>query len=168
MTSSSVSSVNSSVSNFDAAQVGSMSNDQITSLLVSGNLQPQFVTLLMNQMADNNLNSILFGSQDTSGSGAGFDELGASGLVPSNVPTSSSMNGSDVFAASSTGLTGITPQMELSVYSQLIGKTVTAVNPLDQKKITDKVTSVQMQNGQVVLNLNGVLVATANVVSIQK
>jgi len=27
---------------------------------------------------------------------------------------------------------------------------------------------VQMQNGQVVLNLNGVLVATANVVSIQK
>ncbi len=163
MASSSVSPINNS-SNVDAAQLASLNNNQITSLLVSGNLDPKFVNLLMSQMSENDVNSILFGNDSSS---TGFDELGASGLVPSNIPTSSSLAGSDVFAASSPTTSNVTPQFELSVFSQLIGKTVTVVDPQSQKRITSKVASVQLLNGQIVLSVNGILVPTSNIVSIQ-
>ena len=166
MASSSIQPVN---NNFDPAQVASLNNNQITSLLVSGNLDPKFIKLLLSQMSDNNVNSILFGNenaQETSGN-TGFDALGATGLVPSNIPTSNDISNSGNVLGSGS-FTSITPQVELSVFSQLVGKTVSVSNPVTGKKTTDKVTSVFMQNGQIMLNVNGVVVPTTDLISVQQ
>jgi hypothetical protein len=168
MASSSVSPVNGNT-NFDASQVAAMSNNQITSLLVSGNLDPKFVNLLLSQMSNNNVSSILFGNEDTTGgSSTGFDAFGAAGLVPNNLPSDSSFGGTDALSGSSANTSSVSPQFQLSVYSQLIGKTVTVVNPLNQQRVTDKVTSVELQNQQVVINVNGLIVSPSALVTIQK
>jgi N-acyl-D-aspartate/D-glutamate deacylase len=71
-----------------------------------------------------------------------------------------------MFGASA--FSNVSPQFELSVYSSLIGKTVTAINPSTGKEITDIVKSVLIQNGQVMLDVNGVTVPPANIVRITK
>ncbi len=143
----------------DQSQLSSMNNDQITSMLVGGNLDPKFAVMLLNQMSSNNVNSILFGNEtDTSGI-----DFGVGSLTPSNIPGTTNIN--DTFGASA--FSNVTPQFQLSVYSSLIGKTVTAVNPSSGKNITDKVTSVLLQNGKAMLNLNGVIVPPENILGIK-
>ena len=157
----------SSVNNgrMDASQVSSMNNNQITSMLVGGNIDPKFATMLIGQMTTNNVNSILFGNETSNqdSTNAGID-FGVSDLTPTNVPGTTNIN--DVFGASA--FSNVSPQFELSVYSSLIGKTVTAINPATGKEITDKVKSVVLQNGQVMLDVNGVTVPPANIVRITK
>ena len=158
----SVSSVNSG--NYDPSQISGLNNDQITTALVSGNIDPKFATMLINQMTTNNVNSILFGNEtnnETSNNGIDF---GVSTSTPSNIPGTTNIN--DVFGASA--FSNVSPQFELSVYSSLIGKTVTAIDPSTGKEITDKVKSVVLQNGQVMLDLNGVIVPPANLIRITK
>ena len=158
----SVSSVNSG--NYDPSQISGLNNDQITTALVSGNIDPKFATMLINQMTTNNVNSILFGNEtnnETSNNGIDF---GVSTSTPSNIPGTTNIN--DVFGASA--FSNISPQFELSVYSSLVGKTVTAIDPSSGKEITDEVKSVVLQNGKVMLDLNGVTVPPANLVRITK
>ena len=158
----SVSSVNSG--NYDPSQISGLNNDQITTALVNGNIDPKFATMLINQMTTNNVNSILFGNEtnnETSNNGIDF---GVSTSTPSNIPGTTNIN--DMFGASA--FSNVSPQFELSVYSSLIGKTVTAIDPSSGKEITDKVKSVVLQNGQVMLDINGVNVPPANIIKITK
>jgi len=147
----------------DQSQLSSLSNDQITSILVSGNIDSKFATMLINQMSTNNVNSILFGNENNNESSSSNIDFGESGLTPSNIPGTTNIN--NTFGGSA--FSNVSPQFELSVYSSLIGKTVTAINPLTGKKITDKVSSVQLQNGQVMINVNGVIVPSANISQIK-
>jgi len=158
----SVSSVNSG--NYDPSQISGLNNDQITTALVSGNIDPKFATMLINQMTTNNVNSILFGNEtnnETSNNGIDF---GVSTSTPSNIPGTTNIN--DMFGASA--FSNVSPQFELSVYSSLIGKTVTATDPSTGKQVTDKVKSVVLQNGKVMLDVNGVIVPPENLSRIAK
>jgi hypothetical protein len=147
---------------FDPSQLSSLDNNQITTLLVNGSLDPKFAVMLMNQMSTNNVDSILFGNQTGNDQSSNID-FGVSNLTPNNIPGTTNVN--DTFGASA--FSNVTPQFQLSVYSSLIGKNVTAVDPLSGKQISGKVSGVQLQNGQVILNLSGTLVPTGNVVKIQ-
>jgi hypothetical protein len=143
----------------DQSQLSSLNNDQITSMLVGGKIDPKFAVMLLNQMSNNNVNSILFGNEtDTSGI-----DFGVQSLTPNNIPGTTNIN--DTFGASA--FSNVTPQFQLSVYSSLIGKTVTAVNPSSGKTITDKVTSVLVQNGKAMLNVNGAIVPPENLLGIK-
>jgi hypothetical protein len=158
----SVSSVNSG--NYDPSQISGLNNDQITTALVNGNIDPKFATMLINQMTTNNVNSILFGNEtnnETSNNGIDF---GVSTSTPSNIPGTTNIN--DMFGASA--FSNVSPQFELSVYSSLIGKTVTATDPSTGKQVTDKVKSVVLQNGKVMLDVNGVIVPPENLSRIAK
>ena len=158
----SASSVNSG--NYDPSQISGLNNDQITTALVSGNIDPKFATMLINQMTTNNVDSILFGDQTNNGTSSNGIDFGISTSTPNNIPGTTNIN--DMFGASA--FSNVTPQFELSVYSSLIGKTVTAINPSTGKEITDKVKSVVLQNGQVMMDINGVTVPPANIVKITK
>jgi hypothetical protein len=147
---------------FDPSQLSSLDNTQITTLLVNGSLDPKFAVMLMNQMSTNNVDSILFGNATGNDQSSNID-FGVSNLTPSNIPGTTNVN--DTFGASA--FSNVTPQFQLSVYSSLIGKTVTAVDPLSGKQISGKVSGVQLQNGQVILNVSGTLVPTGNIVKIQ-
>ena len=127
-------------------------------MLVNGSLDPKFATMLLTQMSNNNVDSILFGNQTADQTSSSGIDFGVSGLTPNNVPGTTNIN--DIFGASA--FSNVTPQFELSVYSSLIGKTVTAIDPSTGKEITDKVSSVLLQNGKVMLNVNGIIVPPEN------
>jgi len=146
----------------DPTQAAALNNNQITAMLVNGNIEPRFATLLLNQMTENNVNSILFGS-DTEQENT--DIFGMGGLVPNNLQGTSTMNTNDVFGAGA--YNNISPQFELSVYSSLIGKTVIARNPMDGQQIEGVVKSVALENGRVVLAVNGINIPTENMIRIK-
>jgi len=150
------------VSSIDISQAASLNNNQITAMLVSGNLDPKFTTLLLNQMTSNNMNSILFGTEAEQGN---VDIFGMQGMIPNNLLGATSMNNTDIFGASA--FTSISPQFELSVYSTLIGKVVTATDPLSGQQIEGTVTSVTYQNGRVVLEIGGKIIPTENIIRIK-
>ena len=56
----------------------------------------------------------------------------------------------------------------MSVFSSLIGKTVTATTADKSKQITGKVLNVQLLNGQAALNVDGTIVPTNNLIKIEK
>ena len=156
---SAISSSNASSANLTQNPLGD--NSQITSMLMSGNIDPKFAKMLLSQMYNNNVNTILFGNEDTTGSSS----TGNIDIFSSQTSASSSNFNALGQTANNTG---ISPQYEMSVYSSLIGKTITATKPLSNgQQITGKVSSVQLQNGQVVLNVEGTLVPTANILKIQ-
>ncbi len=128
-------------------------------MLMSGNIDPKFASMLLSQMYNNNVNSILFGSEDTTGSSS-------TGNIDIFNATSSPSSNFNVLGQTA-DYSGISPQYQMSVYSSLIGKTITATQPTTNKQITGKVTSVQLQNGQVVLNIGGAMIPTANILKIQ-
>jgi hypothetical protein len=117
--------------------------------------------MLLNQMSTNNVNSILF-SENANEPSSNID-FGVSELTPNNIPGTTNVNQTFGTSAFST----VSPQFELSVYSSLIGKTVTAINPSSGKQITDKVKSVLLQNGKVMLNVNGVNIPPENLLGIK-
>ncbi len=120
---------------------------------------PDFLRLFIAQMSSPNLDS-LFGNEenDTSIFG-GF-----------GIPSSTS----DLFGGFSTGIpstsffgqnslySGFSPQLELAIWSNLVGKTVEVINPQTQEMTSGKVQSIVLQNGQVMLDVDGLLVPTNN------
>jgi len=148
----------------DPSQISALNNNQITSMLVGGNVDPKFASMLINQMTTNNVNSILFGNETNNGTSNNGIDFGVSTSAPSNIPGTTNIN--DMFGASA--FSNVSPQFELSVYSSLIGKTVTAIDPASGKEITDKVKSVVLQNGKVMLDVNGVIVPPENLSRITK
>ena len=87
-------------------------------------------------------------------------------MIPSNLQGTNSMNNTDIFGASA--FSSISPQFEMSVYSTLIGKTVTATDPLNGQLMTGNVTSVQLQNGQIMVEINGKFITTNNLIGIKQ
>jgi len=139
-----------------ASQVFSQNNNNLITQLMSSQSNPKLATVLLNQITDNNVNSILFGN-DTTSSTANID-FGVSGYTGTT-------NINDIYGAS-TG-NNVSSQFELSVYSSLIGKTVTAIDPSSGKNITGQVKSVLLQNGKAMLDVNGVTVPPENISKIQ-
>jgi len=159
MASGSVNPVSSSnASNIYASQLFSMNNNQIVTQLMNSQDNPKFALALLNQMTTNNVDSILFGN-DTTSSSSNID-FGISGV------TGTTTNVNDTYGAAS-AFSNVSPQFELSVYSSLIGKTVTAIDPSSGKEITDQVKSVLLQNGKAMLDVNGVVVPPENILKIQ-
>ncbi len=167
MANNSIQPINTSIGNTDLTQNALSDNNSITSQLMAGNLDPKFASMLVSQMYNNNVNSILFGNEDTSGSSStgNIDIFGTQAM--------SSQSNFNVLGQN-TNFTGIDPQFQMSVYSSLIGKTVTATVPSTSQQITGKVLNVQLQNGQPTLNIipngktTGTLVPTTNIVKIQQ
>jgi len=153
--------ISTSIGNTDLTENSLSDNSQMTALLMSGNLDPKFASLLVSQIYNNNVNSILFGNEDNSG------QSDTGNIDIFNTSATQSQSNFNVLGQN-TNFTGINPQFQMSVYSSLIGKTVTATAPSTNNPITGKVLSVQLQNGQVALNINGTLVPTSNIVKIQQ
>lgn len=149
-------------SSFDPTQISGLTNSQITALLMNQSINPSFATLLLNQISVNNVDTILFG--DNSGA-SGNDGIDLTGEIPSNLLGTSSLNLQDSLSAGNAS--SITPQYEISVYSSLVGKTVVVLNPLSGAQEQGKVTSVDVKNGQAVLNLSGKLYPVANLISVK-
>jgi len=161
MSSGSISPISSSMAgNVNFNQNTFSDNGQISSMLTNGNIDPRFAQMLIAQMTANNVNNILFGSEDTNGT-AGSGDLDVFGTQATG-----SQNNFDAFGVSN-GYTGVSSQFEMSVYSSLIGKTVTATDPSSGKQVTGKVTSVQTQNGNVAINVGGTIVTPENLLKIQ-
>lgn len=155
--------VSSNTTAFDAAQAASLNNNQITAMLLNKNIDPKFATILLNQMAANSMDSILFGSENEQ---QNADIFGSQGLTPNNLQGTTTLNNTDIFGATAFG--SVSPQYEMSVYSALIGKTVMATDPLNGEQISGKVTSVQYQNGKVMLEVNGKFIPTENMTGIKQ
>ena len=136
-----------------------MNNNQIFTELINSKNDPKLATVLLSQMTTNNVNSILFGNENNTTSSTDNIDFGVSGLT-------GAIDSNNVFGASA--FSNVSPQFELSVYSSLIGKTVTATDPSSGKQITDKVKSVVLQNGKVMLDVNGVIVPPENLSKIAK
>jgi hypothetical protein len=113
-------------------------------------------------MTSNNVNSILFGNDQQA---ASSDYLGTDMFNTTSALSPNFIGGGtqDIFGQTSL----VSPQYEMSVYSSLIGKTITALNPETGQQITDKVTGVLLQNGKVVLDVNGVIIPTENLLKIK-
>jgi hypothetical protein len=149
---------------YDASQVASMTNSQISSKLMNGSLDPKFASLLMNQMTTNSINNILFGNEeDTSGSSA----LGSTSDIFGGVGQSSTS--SDIYSTmSQTGnYSSVSPQYQMSVYSSLIGKTVTGAET-SGTSITGVVKSVYLDNNVVMLQLEKKSILATSLTSISK
>ena len=161
MADSTISAISNSVSGNNSLDQNPLSNNnQISSMLLSGNLEPKFASMLLSQMYNNNVNSILFGSEDTTGasSSGSIDIFGSQSTTSSSTFNPLEQAGTNP---------AVSPQYQMSVYSSLIGKTVTATKPNSSEQITGKVTSVQLQNGLIVLNVGGIQVPTGNLIKIQ-
>jgi len=143
----------------DASQISSMNNNQIFTQLINSKDNPKLATLLLNQMTTNNVNSILFGNENNTTSSTDNIDFGVSG-------STGTTNVNDMFGTSA--FSSVSPQFELSVYSSLIGKIVTATDPSSGKEITGNVKSVLLENGKVMLDVNGVKVPPENLSRITK
>jgi hypothetical protein len=161
-----ISGVSSSTNSTDISTAASMNNNQIMAALMNGNIDNKFANLLISQMASNNADSILFGDQSSSSSGSSFDPFGSSDPFSSDTSNGNAITSQSILNnSSSSGY--ITPQFEMSVYSSLIGKTVTALDPSTGKQITNKVASVTVQNGKTVLMVGTTIIPPENLLKIQ-
>ncbi|MFH1710276.1 MAG: hypothetical protein ABH860_04300 [bacterium] len=151
-------SVNPVSSSSNTAQIFSMNNNEIITQLLNSQDNPKFATVLLNQITSNNMNSILFGTENDTTSSSSNIDFGVSGLTGTT-------NINDVFGASA--FSNISPQFELSVYSSLIGRTVTAKDPSSGKDITGQVKSVLLESGKAMLDIDGVTVPTENLSRVQ-
>jgi hypothetical protein len=136
-----------------------MNNNQIITELINSKDDPKLATVLLKQMTTNNVNSILFGNENNTTSSTDNIDFGVSGLTGTT-------NINDTYGASA--FSSVSPQFELSVYSSLIGKIVTATDPSSGKEITGNVKSVLLENGKVMLDVNGVKVPPENLSRITK
>ena len=143
----------------DASQISSMNNNQIFTQLINSKNDPKLATVLLSQMTTNNVNSILFGNENNTTSSTDNIDFGVSG-------STGTTNVNDMFGTSA--FSSVSPQFELSVYSSLIGKIVTATDPSSGKEITGNVKSVLLENGKVMLDVNGVKVPPENLSRITK
>jgi len=154
--------------NIDTSQSASLNNSQISALLTSGNVDPKFATVLMNQMTTNNINSILFSDDNESSSSdfLGADLLGNTSSNNDSLSSTFGMSGTS--GTNNIGsLQGVPMEFQMTVYSTLIGKSVTAVDPSTNTQVTGAVKSVQLQNGQVMIDINGTIIPAQNLLKIK-
>ena len=120
-------------------------------------ISPDFARLLMAQMSMPDLSSLFStsGEEKTSPFGTTsdiFSTLGGS--------TSALTGASNLWS-------GLSPQMELSIWSNLIGKTIEALEVRTGEKIEGKVKSVLLQNGVVYLDVDGTLIPPQNLTKVK-
>ena len=159
---------NDTSNNSQISSIPSMNNNQISAMLTSGNIDPKFAVMLINQMTANNVNSILFGDNEQ---GESSDYLGSDifgSTTNDNDFTNLGITSlSSNILSQSNSLQGGPTQFEMSIYSTLIGKTVTAKNPSTNSEISGKVTGVQNQSGKVILDIGGTMVPVENLTKIK-
>lgn len=113
-----------------------------------------FVKIMLAQMANPDIGS-LFG-EDNNESSSIFGGIGSSFQLPNSLQTSPDAGTS--FASF------FTPQMELSIYSNLIGKNVEAFDQSLGVSINGKVKSVVIQDGRTYLEVGDSLVSPASII----
>ncbi|KAF0133323.1 MAG: hypothetical protein FD145_1341 [Candidatus Saganbacteria bacterium] len=112
---------------------------------------------------------ILFGDEEKKDSST----FGSSSLFsssPSSVsPYFGGLTGVDIpsdIGGQNTFFTGVSPAYEMIARSNLIGKTVEAVNPSTGQKFSGKVESVSVDGGILLINVGGTLLPPENLVSV--
>lgn len=117
-----------------------------------------FSRILLEQMSSPNLDTLFGNTQETNNS-----IFGAGNLTSQFFGTSSTNNLlSNLLGQNLSG------GLEMSIWSNLIGKTVTVVNSDTQAYVSGKVESITLQNGEPMLVLdNGTAVSPNNLVEIK-
>ena len=131
---------------------------------------PDYVNLFYAQTFSNNLD-ILFGDKETKDSAV----FGGSSLFNSMPNASSPLFGglgglnvpSDI-GGQSTLTSGVSPYMELIAKSNLIGKTVDAINPVTRQPFSGKVDAVSVENGVLLIDIGGIKVTPEYLVKVQE
>ncbi|MFA4966693.1 MAG: hypothetical protein WC624_00515 [Candidatus Margulisiibacteriota bacterium] len=68
----------------------------------------------------------------------------------------------------STGYTGVSPAVEMIARSNLIGKTVDAIDPSTRQQFSGKVESVSVQGGILLINVGGISVPPENLLTVSE
>ena len=144
----------------------------------STSINSDFLRLLVTQMSNPDLSS-LFSTDETGSSsssspfGGSFDSLFGTNSSMNSLNSISSLTGNNSLSSLSNSfgtsplLSGLSPQMELSIWSSLIGRTVAAIDPQTNLKISGKVLSVAVQNEKAVLEMeNGEFITPESIVSV--
>jgi hypothetical protein len=122
---------------------------------------PTFMQLLITQMRNPDLGS-LFGTDDDESKSSLFGNtselFGSSQNLFSGINQNSSSAGLFGAFGQTPLMSGITPQMELSIWSGLIGKTITARESTTGNSINGKIESVQLDLGAVKLKIGNNLI----------
>lgn len=137
--------------------------------------QDDFTRILLAQMASPDLSS-LFETNNTN-NGNSSDPLSSgytsslfgnlSSLLPPQLSAGSgAASGSISSQLFGNYATGLLPSMGLSVWSNLIGKTVEAVDKTTGQPVSGKVASVVMQNGTAMLDTGSTLIDPATVTKV--
>ena len=143
----------------------------------STSINADFLKILMAQMSNPDLSS-LFSNTDTEESNSSSLLGGASNSIFNtnstfNLNTMSALTGNNSLSSLSNAygtsplLSGLSPQMELSIWSSLIGKTVTAIDPQTNEKISGKVLSLAVQNEKAMLEIaDGEFITPESIISV--
>lgn len=117
-----------------------------------------FTKILLAQMANPDLSSLFGGenNQETSSLfGGSNSSFGLQNLLGTN-----SQAGANPLASF------VSPQMELSIFSNLIGKNIEALDQLTGSLIKDKVKSVIIQDGKTYLEVGDTLVSPSSIIKV--
>jgi hypothetical protein len=106
---------------------------------------------------------ILFGDENTSNNSI-FGESSNFGSTSSIYQ--SSAFGNAFSGAANMDITGVSPALEMIARSNLIGKTVEAVNPTTGKQFSGKVESVSVEGGILLINVGGTPVPPENLIKV--
>ncbi|GEM_PF-2274760 len=139
----------------------------------SGGVNTDFIRILLAQMSLPDLSG-LFSSDDNNNDsspfGGAFDSMFNTNA---SLNTISALTGNNSLSSLSNSygtsplLSGLSAQMELSIWSSLIGKTVTAVDPQTSEKVSGKVLSVAIQNEKALLEIaDGEFITPESVISV--
>ena len=108
---------------------------------------------------------ILFGDENTSNNSI-FGETTNFGST-SSIYASSAFG--DVFSgAASSAITGVSPAVEMIARSNLIGKTVEAIDPSTRQQFSGKVNSVSIEGGILLINVGGIAVPPENLIQVKE
>ncbi len=128
---------------------------------------PDFFRLYTEQLYVQNLD-ILFGEEGVNNSV--FGDTGTFGTAASSTSNLFGEFGGVTLPSDISGLTqqtGGAPYIELLARSNLPGKTVVAVNPLTKQKFTGEVKSVLIENGMILINVDGIKIPPENILEIK-
>lgn len=129
---------------------------------------PDFASLFFAQTFTNNFD-ILFGDEERRDSSI-FGGASLYNTIPNTAsPLFGGLGGlttpSDI-GGQATLTSGISPYMELIARSNLIGKTVEAINPLTRETFTGKVDAVLVENGILLIDIAGTKVTPEYLVKV--
>ncbi|MFA5098318.1 MAG: hypothetical protein WC490_06825 [Candidatus Margulisiibacteriota bacterium] len=139
----------------------------------SGGVNTDFIRILLAQMSLPDLSG-LFASDDNNNDsspfGGAFDSMfntNASLNTISSLTGNNSLSSLSDSYGTSPLLSGLSAQMELSIWSSLIGKTVTSIDPQTNEKVSGKVLSVAIQNEKALLEIaDGEFITPESVISV--